>query len=265
MKAMTPVETYHIQGRRIYVKRDDVFGSHPLPPLGKIRGLDGIIKNLYRKGIRTIGYWDTAISQIGQAIAVTAMKYPGLEVILSYPANESSSLPESLKIAVAYNAKLYPIPELSIQQSLDTIHTYVKKKNGVVLSLGLDCIESIESISLESTTIRQEWIDSGTLITSCGSGMTFAGIIKGLSFQPKMAIGMSVAKTKNEIVTKLKQHLNLLPDGLTIVESRIPYSCPIDFECPFPCNPYYDLKAWKYLNENISCFPDPVLFWNIGA
>jgi hypothetical protein len=95
--------------------------------------------------------------------------------------------------------------------------------------------------------------------------MTLAGIIKGLCFQPKMTIGISVAKSKAEILARLKQYLGAVPDNLIIIESKTPYFEAIEFDCPLPSNPYYDLKAWKFLNENMSTFPDPVLFWNIGA
>ncbi len=35
-------------------------------------------------------------------------------------------------------------------------------------------------------------------------------------------------------------------------------------KAPFPCHPYYDLKAWQWLLENHSCLRQRVLFWNIG-
>jgi hypothetical protein len=33
---------------------------------------------------------------------------------------------------------------------------------------------------------------------------------------------------------------------------------------PFPCNPYYDLKAWEWLMKNKGQLEEPILFWNIG-
>jgi len=38
-----------------------------------------------------------------------------------------------------------------------------------------------------------------------------------------------------------------------------------NMHCPFPCNPYYDRKAWKWLIENYTDLQKPILFWNIGA
>jgi hypothetical protein len=33
---------------------------------------------------------------------------------------------------------------------------------------------------------------------------------------------------------------------------------------PFPCNIFYDCKAWQWLVQNKDKLPKPILFWNIG-
>jgi hypothetical protein len=42
------------------------------------------------------------------------------------------------------------------------------------------------------------------------------------------------------------------------------YYTPAQGSGPFPMHPYYDLKAWRWL-ESGPRLADPVLFWNIGA
>ena len=57
----TPIENYNIKGRAVYVKRDDLYGRYPAPPLGKLRGLRVLIDKYYKKSIRTIACWDTRV------------------------------------------------------------------------------------------------------------------------------------------------------------------------------------------------------------
>jgi len=37
------------------------------------------------------------------------------------------------------------------------------------------------------------------------------------------------------------------------------------YQTPFPCNEFWDKKAWYWLENNISKFKGKVLFWNIGG
>jgi hypothetical protein len=56
----------------------------------------------------------------------------------------------------------------------------------------------------------------------------------------------------------------LFRSGLTLMDPGWDYSKPSLAECPFPCHPYYDLKAWQWLTENIDQLKGNILFWNIG-
>lgn len=51
---------------------------------------------------------------------------------------------------------------------------------------------------------------------------------------------------------------------LSIIDPGYEYTDSVDFPCPFPTNKFYDLKAWKWLVENLQNLEEPVLFWNIG-
>lgn len=47
----TPIERYLVNGRPIFVKRDDLFGRPPAPPLGKLRGMRAVLRDMHRNGI----------------------------------------------------------------------------------------------------------------------------------------------------------------------------------------------------------------------
>jgi len=53
--------------------------------------------------------------------------------------------------------------------------------------------------------------------------------------------------------------------NVDIIDAGFEYTDKETFKCPFPCNPYYDRKAWRWLAENINSLAKPLLFWNIGA
>ena len=54
-------------------------------------------------------------------------------------------------------------------------------------------------------------------------------------------------------------------DNIQIVSSEYLYHEQAQTRAPFPCNPYYDLKAFEYLQKNITKLAKPILFWNIGG
>jgi hypothetical protein len=37
------------------------------------------------------------------------------------------------------------------------------------------------------------------------------------------------------------------------------------YETPFPCNEFWDKKAWYWLEQNIEKFEGKILFWNLGG
>jgi hypothetical protein len=57
-----------------------------------------------------------------------------------------------------------------------------------------------------------------------------------------------------------------LLDTLRIVDEGYAYkdTAPRGVVAPFPCNPWYDLKAWHWLEQNTSRLEGPILFWNVG-
>src|SRR5215213_2872127 len=89
----TPIERYKIKGRTIYVKRDDLYGVPPAPPLAKMRGLRILLKRLYDEGVRLVGCWDTRISKLGQGVAACCQEFNGLKSIVSYPTKKGVAIP----------------------------------------------------------------------------------------------------------------------------------------------------------------------------
>jgi 1-aminocyclopropane-1-carboxylate deaminase/D-cysteine desulfhydrase-like pyridoxal-dependent ACC family enzyme len=264
-KRSTPIETYSVCGRRIYVKRDDLFGVPPAPPLAKLRGMRLLLKNHYVCGVRLVGCWDTRISKLGEGLAACCTELPGMGCIVSYPTKKGVPEPDSIKRARGLGAEIFPVPGGRISICFYKARVFVEKQGGVMLPFGFECREAVEGVKKEARKISKEFIRYSTLILCCGSGVTLAGLILGLPVLPRRIIGISSGRSPNNILACLKRNGVIVPKCLEIHEATIPYSEPVHCHCPFPAHPNYDLKAWQYMVDNLKAINGEILFWNIGA
>jgi hypothetical protein len=264
-RGSTPLERYELEGEEVWVKRDDLFASWPAPPLGKLRGAIGLLRKLYGEGVRLVGCWDTRVSALGQGIAVLAKQFRGLRVIVAYPANQGSIIPEPLRIASNLGAEVLPVRAGRINISFAEARKRVEERGGILLPFGLDCIESVAAIQKEAAKIPDQAIAGGTLIVSCGSGVTMAGLIRGLGHRPSRFVGVSSGRSVERIELCLSKYVERYFSDVEIIPPKHAYSEKLAISCPFPSHPNYDLKAWNFLQQNLRSLRRPVLFWNVGA
>lgn len=261
----TPIESFIVRNHKVYVKREDLYGKFPAPSLGKLRGLRLVLERISKSGGKLVGCWDTRVSKLGQGVAVLCNEIPNLSSIISYPTKQGESIPEAVSIAKNYGAEIFPIRGNHVSICYSQVKKYVESRNGIMLPFGLECNESFEAISIEAQKIPKVCIEKGTLIISCGSGVTLAGILNGLNYEPSKVIGISSGRSITKIKSCINRYIETIPSFVEIIEPLYPYYEKLTFESPFPSDPYYDLKAWKYLVENIATLKNPILFWNIGA
>src|SRR5258706_13881090 len=95
----TPIEQYVVKGKRVFVKREDLYGRPPAPALGKLRGLRLVLKDLNQKGTHLVGCWDTRVSRLGQGLAAACREFPGMRAIVSYPTKSGAGIPFAIDIA----------------------------------------------------------------------------------------------------------------------------------------------------------------------
>jgi hypothetical protein len=142
---------------------------------------------------------------------------------------------------------------------------YVESLGGVMLPFGLECEEAVEAVSREAASIKDKALLRGTIVLSCGSGVTLAGLLRGLPILPKRMIALSAGRSIDRIRRCLLRYVSELPDSLEIRRAEIPYYATAGVACPFPCHPNYDGKAWALTIRECHDWPKPILFWNIGA
>ncbi len=265
LRLHTPVQQYAVNSLIVFVKREDLAGIPPAPPLGKLRGLMRVLKRLHRDGVRIVGCWDTRVSKLGVGLAAAVRKFERMRAIIGYPELRGMPAPAHLSLASHLGAELYPTVPNRAQICFSVTRKYVEKSGGEILPFGLECAEAVTAVAQEASSIRDSDLLQGTLLLSCGSGVTLAGLIKGLPALPRRIIGLSSGRSIERIRRCLLRHVSGLPDSLELRAAEMPYGATVEIDCPFPSHPNYDRKAWALLLREGAQWPQPILFWNIGA
>jgi 1-aminocyclopropane-1-carboxylate deaminase/D-cysteine desulfhydrase-like pyridoxal-dependent ACC family enzyme len=261
----TPIETYRLGRQSVFVKRDDLYGVAPGPPLAKLRGLRVVLDQAQRRGVRLVGCWDTRISMLGLGLAACCRGLPRMRCLVSYPMGKGDATPAPALLARELGAELLPVRAARMNICFAEARRQVEARGGWMLPFGLECPEAVEAVAREAARLDPAFFEDGTIVLSCGSGVTLAGLLRGLRAQPRRIVGVSSGRSPKNILRCLRRYLPELPAFLDLREAAVPYRLAIDYPCQFPTNAYYDLKAWKYLAENLPQLAAPVLFWNIGA
>jgi len=261
----TPLEVHEAGSRQVMVKREDLYGVAPAPPLGKLRGLRLFLADAYRQGIDLVGCWDTRISMLGLGLAACCREFPGMRCIVSYPMRKGDVTPPLVASAASLGAELFPVAAARINICFAAARQHVEERGGLMLPFGLESPQAVDAVATEAARVKPEFISRGTVVLSCGSGVSLAGLLRGFTVLPQRLVGVSSGRSVDNILRCVRRYIPEIPACLELREAEVPYQVPLNYPCPFPSNPYYDLKAWRYLVSHCAELRDPLLFWNIGA
>lgn len=276
----TTIEKYKIGLQEIFVKREDLACSAPGPPFAKVRGLYPVLKKLKAQGITHFGYMDTSISMAGWGLSYFCKKM-GLKAVIFYPVYKNGKRHNQefqIKKWKEFGATIIPFEKPNRLM----INWYRARKilkegypDSEMLPQGLPFEETIEKVSDEVKKDFEIFQKIKTIVLCIGSGTMASGILRGLhSIIAKTEIyGIVVApKDTARMKKKIYNMAGVDEKGffafkgrVNIIDHGFQYTDKEMIECPFPCNPYYDLKAWKWMVENIDKIEHPALFWNVGA
>lgn len=281
----TPIEPRGQEG--LLIKREDKACPPPGPPFAKVRGLFPVLKNLKDNGVRHVGYMDTSISMAGWGISYFANKL-GMKAVLFFPKYKEGfrhNQQQHLRRWKRFGAEVIPLENPNRLQ----INIHVAKKlflekypNGLMLPNGLTFPETVSSVETEAKA-SIESSEPASIVMCVGSGAMMAGVLRGSyrsRSRPSSIIGILVHKTLSP-EKKLRRVMELggffpqgglfsptitdAADNVIILAGKYMYEEKPNIKAPFPCNPYYDLKAYEYLLDQYDNLKKPVLFWNIGA
>lgn len=282
LKVNTPVEKYQVKGREVFVKREDLCVPPPGPTFSKVRGLLKRLQLLKDKGYKTVGYTESSISMAGWGVAWLAPKV-GLKAVIFDPQYSTKSRRlKHLDVLDFHRSKWKELGAeiIPVKAGMVKVNYYICKKilkerypNSIMLPLGLPFEETIDETARISDQYKAKF---KTVVVCVGSGTITAGLLRGLcpgsSIYGIMCRSGDPVKKRKDIIIKsgraegnVESLVDPVPIEFECIDPGWKYTDRSKAEAPFPCHPYYDLKAWEWLVENITTLEDPILFWNIGS
>ena len=263
----TPVKTYNLKGRSIFVKRDDLMGDgNVLPPWGKMAGIDRLLENLNPKypliHLAVNGSWS------GWALSYLC-KQRDIKFIYAYAPSKTYSQ-FILDKAKANGCEFHKLKPNMMAILYNRVNSYAKKNDIQMLPYAFDHIDYRMNLKQRAEeTFKEHLIDH--LVISAGSGVTSSGIIQ--AFKPgndlfsnsnRRAHSITVSNI-GTIYDKYKSH-SMTSSSINVDKTKFEFdNMMTDYEVPFPCNGTWDRKAWWWLEQNIDKLKGDVLFWNIGG
>ena len=264
----TPVEEYN----GVWVKREDLCSTCSDPPFSKYRG---VVTHLRKRPERVIGVLDTFHSKAGWAVAA-ACKLLGKRCVNYWPhykAELAGRIREPQQMSKALGAELR---ELAAGRSAILYHRARKLlkeefANSYMMPNALKLEESAEETAQELLGMDLPY---KRYVVSVSSGTIAAGVLRGLSrvaggvifhSPPQVFLHMGYSRSQEALRQYLHRLAPTFPQShVTLVDEGYAYTQAAEGKAPFPCNAFYDLKAWNWLMEQPWKGKD-TLFWNIGA
>lgn len=265
----TPLELYHIKGREVWVKRDDLMGDgHYLPPWGKTAAVYELVKK-YVDRDRPLTHLSVDGSWTAWVLAAICENL-GIEFYASHPDSKKISQEYLSHIREMYpSVKFNPIRPNMMKIMYNSLRLQANERGWQMLPYAFD--HDFYKDYLKERIAPYAHFDN--LVASSGSGVTLAGLVKGYYgdeilngfFQkPSKKVWTTCVSSVDSIQRKLKSSGIHVP--INIRKSEYLFEDRLEgYEAPFPCNQFWDIKQWKWLEENIDQLEGTILFWNIGG
>jgi len=272
----TPFEEYKINGKSVFVKRDDISVVPPGPPLSKIRGVLSklhAIKRVNRHAVVLVQ--DDGHSVMGWGTA-HACKNLGLKCYNAYPVymreienDFSHKLRTAQSNAKELGAVLIPIPAgrfiIMLSKAKEYMDRFEPRTCYFVQDKDLDWY-LMHANSIEAGLHTPSELRCGTWILPASKGTSATGVIQGLiNYSIHYVVYSTHSRNLDRLFKWMLDRIKKEPDWEFVDEQKYAYVDSVEHPCPFPASEFYDLKAWKWLESNIKQLKEPVIFWNIGA
>jgi 1-aminocyclopropane-1-carboxylate deaminase/D-cysteine desulfhydrase-like pyridoxal-dependent ACC family enzyme len=275
----TPLEKHALaNGREIWVKREDLCCPEPGPSFSKARG---VVAHMRNRPEKVIGVLDTLHSKAGWAVSWAGAQM-GKEVVDFWPrfkADPREGLPrEQQQRAADFGATM-----VSFQAGRSAILYHTARKwlrdnlpDSYMMPNALKLPESITENAAEARRTAPDLPANSSLVLSVSSGTVAAGVIQGLHEAGRLSdisiiLHMGYTRSHEALQRYMEEVSGVYwTKNFHLVDEQYGYADHVENPTPFPCNPYYDLKAWAWL-EKMSPYAQqvigdrPITLWNIGA
>lgn len=273
----TPLELHDIRGVPVIVKREDLCAPLPGPSFSKIRGVVAHIKN---RPESTIGVLDTYHSKAGHAVAYVC-NHLGRKCVDFWPRYKKDGSADAPRIqqqrARQLGAELVDLPAGRSAVLYHGAHKHLRENfhDSYLMPNALKLPESITENAAEAVRTAPDLPGQGTLILSISSGTVAAGVLLGFKQAGildgyDVILNMGYSRSQDSTRAYIERAAGIqLTDRVRFVDEGYNYAdaAPQGVSVPFPCNPYYDQKAWNWLQKPENLEPlahKPIVFWNIG-
>lgn len=291
----TPVEDYRAEFG-LLVKREDLSCPPPGPPFSKTRGVYAHIANRPEK---VIGVLDTYHSQAGHAVA-QACSLLGKRAVNFYPvrkAERDAPIKPQQQAAQDLGAELFALQAgrsaILYHEAKKRLQSVPAWSGGYMMPNALKLPEMITQTAVEAyqTWKRCQMVgeDLNTIAIAISSGTIAAGVIKGIcdridavnvSFKarevnetyslgyPTFVLHMGYQRSHVAVLEYMQKMAGRSFTGIPmrIVDEGYSYGdvAKPGIDPPWPCNKFYDLKAFRWwLREGRATYGEALL-WNIG-
>lgn len=265
----TPVEDYREQ-YGLWVKREDLSCPAPGPPFSKTRG---VYARIEKRDEDLIGALDTYHSQAGHAVA-RACQILGKRSVVFYPNYKKEPGPREPQLrAQELGAELVPLPAGRSAILYHAARKHCESAGGYMMPNALKLEESVTETAKEVARNVGTEKRYDRVIIPASSGTIAAGVIKGFVATeqvPYFTIHLGYSRSHDAVyrylnektgigIVDLRRVVRLVDEGYNYKDVATDGPTP-----PWPCNEYYDLKAFRWwMKEGWEGYANN-LFWNIG-
>lgn len=274
----TPVEN-HLARFGLLVKREDLSCAPPGPPFSKTRG---VFAHIAARPEKVIGVLDTYHSQAGHAVA-EACRLLGKECVNFYPVRKAeigSPVKPQQDAASMLGAQLQPLPAgrsailyHQAKKLLSARGAYGDQVYMMPNALKLPEMITETAAEVRSTLSRYPIPRDMPVIIAASSGTIAAGVMKGfddlgMASNRTFIIHQGYDRPAGAILKYMSEMAQLSGPVYTTALVNEGYSYG-DVAKPgpeplWPCNQYYDLKAFRWWMREGRAIYGQALLWNIG-
>lgn len=275
----TPVHEAHCGRRRVLVKREDLCCPFPGPCFAKIRGVMARMTKVIREAEKLFSFsaLDTYHSKAGWAVAACAAM-TGHHSVTYYPKFKADGvqLRDAQRMAEIWGSELVPLAAGRSAILYHRARSRAREKNGIeyLFPNALKLEETVDETADEVARTREIGKVSNVVVPA-SSGTIAAGVLKGLEragwcgdLWVHLGYSRSIPAVEKYVSEMAGWESLRSPITLSIVDEGYGYRDSSRARVAFPCSPYYDGKAWNWLegcDDARGAFDGGCLFWNIGG
>ncbi len=258
-------------GDRVWVKREDLCSPYPGPSFAKIRG---VVAHVRSRPEALIGVLDTFHSKAGWAVSYVCRSL-GKSCLDFFPRykGDGEVLRRQQGEAHGLGAELVALPAGRSAILYHTAKRETLKRGGYMMPNALKLPETVVEVAAEvGRTPALGRFDH--LVISVSSGTIAAGVIAGFAargYAPTLWLHLGYERSEDELLRYMREKAPALAawgSPVSVISEGYGYkdAAPLGAAAPFPCNVFYDLKAYHWLaREGLARMSGRVLFWNVGA